>query len=70
MERCNAFKCAMAFLCGSFIIIFICLCLASCEYEKAITPDKEFVKVGISLSNTTGTTGTQATTDTTKWHEE
>lgn len=57
----------MFFLWGTFIIIFICLCLASCEYEKATTPDKEFVKVGITLSNTTGT---QASTDSTKWQKE
>lgn len=67
MERCNAFKCAMAFIWGLFIVIFVGLCLTSCEYEKAITPDKEFVKVGISLSPNRET---RATIDTVKWHEE
>ena len=50
------FKWAMTFL---FIAFFILLCLASCEYEKAITPDKEFVEVGISIS-----------IDTVKWQKE
>ena len=54
------FKWAMTFL---FIAFFILLCLASCEYEKAITPDKEFVEVGISLSPNRET---RATIDTVK----
>lgn len=58
------FKWAMTFL---FIAFFILLCLASCEYEKAITPDKEFVKVGISLSTNRET---RATIDTVKWQKE
>ena len=58
------FKWAMTFL---FIAFFILLCLTSCEYEKAITPDKEFVKVGISLSLNRET---RATIDTVKWQKE
>ena len=50
MERYNMFKCAMAFLWSLFIAFFILLCLTSCEYDQVITPDKEFVEVGISLS--------------------
>ena len=38
MERCNMFKCAMAFLWSLFITFFILLCLASCEYEEPIKP--------------------------------
>ena len=38
------FKCAMAFLWSLFIAFFILLCLASCEYEEAITPDIGSVK--------------------------
>ena len=64
MERCNMFKWAMTFL---FIAFFILLCLTSCEYEKAITPDKEFVEVGISLSPNRET---RATIDTVKWQKE
>lgn len=61
------FKCAMAFLWSLFIAFFILLCLTSCEYEKPITPDKEFVGLKIDLSpNCT----TRATIDTVKWHEE
>lgn len=58
------FKWAMTFL---FIAFFILLCLASCEYEEATTPDKEFVKVGISLSPNRET---RATIDTVKWQKE
>ena len=61
------FKCAMAFLWSLFIAFFILLCLTSCEREKAITPDKEFVKFGTSLSPNIET---RATIDTVKWHEE
>ena len=68
MERCNMFKCAMAFLWSLFIAFFILLCLASCEYKEPITPDKEFVKLQISLSP--NYCGTRATIDTVKWHEE
>ena len=38
MERCNMFKCAMAFLWSLFIAFFILLCLTSCEYEEPIKP--------------------------------
>lgn len=58
------FKWAMTFL---FIAFFILLCLTSCEYEKAIIPDKEFVKVEISLSPNRET---RATIDTVKWQKE
>lgn len=61
------FKCAMAFLWSLFIAFFILLCLTSCEYEKPITPDKEFVKLEISISPNIET---RATIDTVKWHEE
>lgn len=61
------FKCAMAFLWSLFIAFFILLCLTSCEYEKPITPDKEFVKLEISLSPNCGT---RATIDTVKWQKE
>ena len=61
------FKCAMAFLCNLFITFFILLCLTSCEYEKPITPDKEFVKLEMSYSSNHET---RATIDTVKWHKE
>jgi hypothetical protein len=61
------FKCAMAFLWSLFIAFFILLCLTSCEYEKPITPDKEFVELEISLPPNYET---RATIDTVKWHEE
>ena len=69
MERCNMFKCAMAFLCSLFIAFFILLCLISFEreHEKAITPDKEFVELEISL---TLNYETRATIDTVKWQKE
>lgn len=44
MERCNMFKCAMAFLWSLFIAFFILLCLASCEYEEAVKSDIGSVK--------------------------
>lgn len=59
------FKWAMTFL---FIAFFILLCLASCEYEKAITPDKEFVEVGFSFPSNNSKTKT--ITDTIKWQKE
>ena len=62
------FKCAMAFLWSLFIAFFILLCLTSCEYEKPITPDKEFVKIG--LSSQSDDSKTQTIIDTIKWHEE
>ena len=46
---------------------FILLCLTSCEYEKPITPDKEFMKLGISLPPNYET---RATIDTIKWQKE
>lgn len=61
------FKCTMAFLWSLFIAFFILLCLASCEYDPVITPDKEFVKVGISLSPNYET---RVTIDTVKWQKE
>ena len=68
MERCNVFKCAMAFLCNLFIAFFILLCLTSCEYEKATTPDRKFVKIG--LSSPSDNSKTQTITDTVKWQKE
>lgn len=68
MERCNMFKCEMVFLWSLFIAFFILLCLTSCEYEKAITPDKEFVKIGLSFPS--DDSKTQTITDTIKWHKE
>lgn len=65
MERCNMFKWAMTFL---FIAFFILLCLASCEYEKATTPDMEFVKIG--LSSPSDNSKTKTITDTIKWQKE
>ena len=44
MERCNMFKCAMAFLWSLFIAFFILLCLTSCEYEEPIKSDIGSVK--------------------------
>ena len=61
------FKCAMAFLWSLFIAFFILLCLTSCEHEKLITPDKEFVELEISLSPNHET---RATIDTVKWQKE
>ena len=62
------FKCAMAFLWSLFIAFFILLCLTSCEYKEPITPDKEFVKLQISL--TPNYCGTRAAIDTVKWQKE
>lgn len=47
---------------------FILLCLTSCEYEKATTPDREFVKFG--LSSPSDDSKTQTITDTIKWQKE
>ena len=44
MERCNMFKCAMAFLWSLFIAFFILLCLTSCEHEKTIKLNRRSVK--------------------------
>lgn len=44
MERCNMFKCAMAFLWSLFIAFFILLCLTSREYEEAVKSDIGSVK--------------------------
>ena len=44
MERCNMFKCAMAFLWSLFIAFFILLCLTSCEYEESAKSDIGSVK--------------------------
>ena len=68
MKRCNMFKCAMAFLWSLFIAFFILLCLTSCEYEKATTPDRKFVKIG--LSSPSDDSKTQTITDTIKWQKE
>lgn len=67
MERYNMFKWTMAFLWSLFIAFFILLCLASCEYEKAITTDKEFDTLWISLSPNYET---RTTIDTVKWQKE
>ena len=61
------FKCAMAFLWSLFIAFFILLCLTSCEYEKPIIPDKEFVKLEISISPNLET---QTIIDIIKWQKE
>ena len=50
MERCNVFKCAMAFLWSLFIAFFILLCLTSCEYNQVITPDSEVVQIRLDYS--------------------
>lgn len=56
------FKCAMAFLWSLFIAFFILLCLTSCEYEEAITPDNEVVQIKLdySLPFTAGTRSVEA----------
>ena len=68
MERYNMFKCTMAFLWSLFIAFFILLCLASCEYEEATTPDREFVKIG--LSSPSDNSKTKTITNTIKWQKE
>ena len=62
------FKCAMVFLWSLFITFFILLCLTSCEYEKPITPDRKFVKIG--LSSPSDDSKIQIITDIIKWHKE
>ena len=59
------FKWAMTFL---FIVFFILLCLASCEYEKATIQNREFVKIG--LSSPSDDSKTQTITNTIKWQKE
>ena len=68
MERCNMFKCAMAFLWSLFIAFFILLCLTSCEYEKATTSDIDFVKIG--LYSPSDNSKTQTIINTIKWQKE
>ena len=62
MERCNMFKCAMAFLWSLFIAFFILLCLTSCEYDQVITPDNEVIQIKLdySLPFTSGSRSVEA----------
>lgn len=62
------FKWIIDFLWSLFIVFFILLCLTSCEYEKAITSDREFVK--IRLSSPSDNSKTKTITDTIKWQKE
>lgn len=57
---------ALIFLWCLFMVIFIGLCLKSCKYEKATTPDSEFVKVGFFSNDNE----TRTSTDTVKWQKE
>ena len=61
------FKWTMVFFGVCSLHFFILLCLTSCEYEKAITTDKEFDTLWISLSPNYET---RTTIDTVKWQKE
>ena len=62
MKKNDIFKFVMAFLWGFFIILFVGLCLTSCEYNQVITPESEVVQIKFdySLPFTSGSRSVEA----------